>query len=133
MLQITILKKLDYIQNEALRLATGALTGTRNDILEIECGIPPLHLHRLERQLILANKINSIPEHPARNVLTENWTNYYGKFTRNTSPLLNIVKQFVEDNPLHIIINDIGLLGNKEPWNYKEIEIDLSLSYYLNK
>jgi hypothetical protein len=47
----SFLKKLDGIQNAALRLALGALRSTLARELELEAGIPPLHLRRQEHTL----------------------------------------------------------------------------------
>jgi hypothetical protein len=56
----TSLKKLQIIQNTALRLALGALQSTPAQDLEVEAGVPPLKFRRIEQTAKYWTRIKAI-------------------------------------------------------------------------
>ena len=52
--------KLDFIQENALRICCGSMTGCAHSSLQVECGQPPLRLRRRRLQADYAVKILSI-------------------------------------------------------------------------
>ena len=66
------LKRVDIIQNQAMRIATMAMKSTPINALEVECGLQPLKLRREE--LILKYWVRSSPlgdKLPINDLLTE--------------------------------------------------------------
>ena len=78
--RITNKKKLNVIQNNALRLATGALGCTNIKKLEVESDVPPLQTHRDFVSLNYGMKILSDLKHPTRECLI-NYNRY--EYTHN--------------------------------------------------
>jgi len=76
-------KKLDVIQMQALRIASGAMCGTANSAidLQVDMGEPPLQLRRLQQQLQYAAKVKSTHDHPTSTVFEGHWTIRWGKYT----------------------------------------------------
>ena len=71
-------KKLDVIQMQALRIASGAICGTANSAIQVDMGEPPLQLRRLQQQLQYVAKVKSTHGHPTRKVFEGHWTIIWG-------------------------------------------------------
>jgi ribonuclease HI len=61
--------KLDKIQMQALRVSCGAMKGTSNNSLQVECGEQPLSLRRLNLLNKYSIKIRAIKHHAAATIL----------------------------------------------------------------
>jgi len=121
---------LDILQNKALRIACGAFKTTPIDSLQVDCGIQPLRLHRLENQLKLSVKIKATKNHVSTSVIGDHWTLHYGNFTFNSKPLYLKTKKHLEN--LSITACSASL-GDIPPWLYKTIKTDKSLRYEVSK
>ena len=77
------LKKLSVVQNNCIRIATGALKGSCIKSLEVEANIPPLNLHFEKINLRLAASILEHKHHPIRWVIED-----FYKYTTYTHPHL---------------------------------------------
>jgi len=121
---------LDRLQNKALRIACGSFKTTPIDSLQVDCGIQPLHLHRLEKQLKLAVNIKSTENHVCKAVIEDHWTLHYGNFTFNSKPLYLKTNQHLDN--LSITASSASL-GDVPPWLYKAIKIDKRLHNEVSK
>ena len=65
------IKMLDPIQNEALRLCLGAYKTSPVGSLEVEAGVPPLHLRREQLALQYVLKLKANPANPAYKCIFE--------------------------------------------------------------
>ena len=70
------LKRVERIQNAALRLATGAYKGTPALSLNVECNMPPLEFRRQEMQLKYWARSYPLGENLPINKLTQNLVIY---------------------------------------------------------
>ncbi|XP_052280746.1 uncharacterized protein LOC127878267 [Dreissena polymorpha] len=66
---------LDKVQNQALRIITGATKSTPIAFMEKLTGIQPLHERRQTKVLLQAEKFKSLPDHPIKARLTEGTKN----------------------------------------------------------
>ena len=89
-------ERLDSIQAQALRIASGAARGTASAALQVDMGEPPLQIRRLQLQLQYAVKVKSFKNHPARKVFEPHWTVRYKKFDRNSELIYYKVIDFIE-------------------------------------
>lgn len=125
------LDRLEHLQNQAMRIATGAMHGTRTDALQVDCGITSLCLRRLAQQIDFAVKIKSTADHVSEDVLLDHWTNHYGKFKLNNLPFRCKTDKFFQDNPnLNYAPTALGKL---QPWLYKEIIVNTDLANHVSK
>ena len=124
-------KKLDVIQMQALRIASGAICGTANSAIQVDMGEPLLQLRRLQQQLQYAAKVKSTHDHPTRKVFEGHWTIRWGKYNENTAPIYSKVHDFF------VLINDITWEAPRyppePPWRRKELCVDISVSKEGNK
>ena len=67
----TVVESLDSIQNECLRIATGALRTSPILPLLVECDVLPLRLRRCDLTLRYCLKVSSTPGHPCRPLLSD--------------------------------------------------------------
>lgn len=121
---------LETVQNKALRIACGCFKTTPIDSLQVECGILPLHLRRLQAQLKCAVKINSTENHVSSSVANDHWTLHYGNFAHNSEPMYTKIK-----NHMNILTTTVSspVLGNVPPWLYKPIKLDKTLTVEISK
>ena len=121
---------LDRIQNQALRLCTGALRCTSIEALEVDCGLFPLDLRRHMKQVKCA----------LHYIYSDNITSECFKdcellksslFKDNFKPIFAKVKEIIEYS-IPGAIPDI-LVGNFPPWEGDKIEVDLSLHDIISK
>ncbi|XP_052249844.1 uncharacterized protein LOC127857490 [Dreissena polymorpha] len=86
---------LDKVQNQALRIITGATKSTPIAFMEKLTGIQPLHERRQTKVLLQAEKFKSLPDHPIKARLTEGTKNRLkrGSFVHQVKTLN---RQFVQ-------------------------------------
>ena len=77
-------RRLDKIQYQALRIATGAMTSTSLVALQVETGETPLQLRRLELQIKYGVIVNTVRDHPAAKVMNTDWKVNRGRFKLGT-------------------------------------------------
>ena len=123
-------KRLESIQYQALRICCSARFGTSLESLQNELGEMPLKYRRLENIIKLTIKIKSNENHTAKEILQDNWRNYYGSYNGNKQPIRTKVQDFyskyrVEENYIKIQATP--------PWLDKDYIIDLSLTKRVKK
>ena len=125
------LNQLDRIQNAALRICCGAMKCTSTSALQVECNEMPLKLRRLQQQIELAIKVKSSQSHPANPVFLDHWTLHYGNYTDNNKPITVKVSTFFDSSDQTTVRSP--KLTTKPPWTTKILEVDTSLTTYVNK
>ena len=117
------LKKLDPVNNEALRICTGAFRTSPANSLQVEAGSPPLDLQREQQLLRYILKIESHPEYSTTlNVLDEANDPYYEDQYQHMVPTgtrARKIKQRLEFDPDPVQ----GLIAETPPWQLTEINI----------
>ena len=88
-------EKLDKIQAAALRICCGAMKGTPNASLQVECGEMPLELRRLSFSLKYREKIQTISNHPTTDILKKTWRAF--KTNKKRATFLKIIDQHVDE------------------------------------
>jgi exonuclease III/ribonuclease HI len=126
----TTKKIIDKIQSRALRICCGAMPSTSIAAMQNECGENPLKYRRLEAQIKQAIKIKTLPNHPAKDILEDHWTLFYGNFRSQREPMAVKIKDFFEINKHSY--EEIEIQPSP-PWLLKTVEIDLSISERINK
>ena len=71
----TTFKPIQVIQNNCLRIATGALKNVKIETLEVESGVYPIKYHFDKICLRTAATIISMKEHPLRHIINEYYIN----------------------------------------------------------
>lgn len=89
--------KLQRIQNRALTMCCGAMTGTSVAALQVECNEMPLNLRRLAQQIKFAVKVRSTDNHIAKHIFEEHWTAAYGKFKNHSQPMAKKVEEYFQN------------------------------------
>ena len=118
------LKKLNSIQNRCLRICCGALKITGSQLLEVECGIPPLYLQRKSLQLKYTTRtlVSQLPV----DLFSKGWQYFYGSYASHNSPFINKIEDFF----CQVSFQDIGK-HKALPiplWDFPDLIIDTSLS-----
>jgi ribonuclease HI len=127
----THLKKLDRIQSLALKICLGATKNTPLEILQAELDEPPLHLKRLQHQLTTIARAKFTPNHPAKSITEDHWTNHYSK-CKAANPSI-----YTKTSPYHKAIFSLNIESPHSsqiaPWNNKPVTTDDSLTQEIKK
>jgi len=123
-------RRLDVIQSQALRIATGAMTSTSLSALQVETGEPPLQIRRLGQQIKYAVKVTAAPGHPAASVVVPDWKVDRGHYKPGTEPLVAKVADFMET---HQVICQEPKQIRRPPWTLKRPKIDIELADVISK
>ena len=126
------LKKLEPIQNQALRLALGAFHTSPIPSLNALCSEPPLHIRRTKLALSYSSKLLGHPENPAYKTVFK--TKYDKKYLNKESIIkpmsCRIAKNVVDGK---IPFDDRHVLPGVDlafpPWETPAINTDLELSF----
>ena len=125
------LKKLDLIQSAALKTCLGAIKNTPLEILQTELNEPPLDLRRLHHQISTITRSKLTPNHPAKNITEDHWTNHYSKFKIKNPSI------YIKTLPYHDRLFNLNIETTKlpptPPWQNKHIAIDDSLTREIKK
>ena len=117
------LKKLNPVNNEALRICTGAFRTSPASSLQVEAGSPPLDLQRDQQLMRYILKIESHPEYSTTlNVLDETNDPYYNDQYQHMVPTgirARKIKQRLEIDPDPVQ----SLMAEIPPWQLTEINI----------
>ena len=123
------LRKLDAVQNQALRLCLGAFRTSPVDSLHVEANEMPPHLRRQKLALQYALKIKSTPNNPVHDtIFNPNYAPLYEK-KPNTIPSFGIrIKESLQK-----VCNDPNIIAQNEipeipPWTLPSAVVDLSLT-----
>ena len=108
----TVLKELDPVQNEALRICTGAFRSSPVTFLQVEAGVPPLSLQRDEQCLRYLLRVESCSEYiEDLNVLCDQYDTIYEQDKQHLTPIgtrsRNMKKELdFSPDPIHNCIPD---------------------------
>ena len=124
------LKRLDIIQNQAMRIATRAMKSTPINALEVECGLKPLKLRREE--LIFKYWARSSPlgdTLPVNDLLTEHGC-YLTKRARKIWPYSRTAQKLVEE---YSIPTDIQPPSYASKWDLNFETPSFQIKSYIGK
>ena len=122
--------RFDQVQATALKICCGSARGTALSALQNECGELPLDLSRHRQQLRYAIKVKSTENHPSSQVLSDHWTNHYGKCNENRMSIYSNTRTFFDRYTLEI---NKSKVTQEPPWHVESLVIDKSLSRVLKK
>ena len=90
--------KLDRIQSKAAtdNNLCGAFCFTSIAAMQVECGEMPLEIRRTQQELNFAIKLKATARHPAESILGRNRLSLSHKFTENSKPLYQKVKDILD-------------------------------------
>ena len=120
---LSTLKKLDPVNNEALRICTGAFRSSPANSLQVEAGSPPLDLQREQLLLKYILRLESNPEYALMlNVLDEANDSTYDDDNQHMVPIgtrARKIKQNLEfyPDPIQCLVAEIP------PWQLSETNI----------
>lgn len=127
----TLLKKLETIQNTAIRISSGAHRTSPITSLQIECSIPPLNTRRDKLLMKYAYKIKSIKKHLNYNIL---WNNTETRTNRNnylSKTVHNRTKKVLTNLEIEANTCSYFQLPPSAFWILPQVKIDLQLSKYI--
>ena len=126
----SVMQKLDAIQSQCLRLICGAIRCTPVPALEVECGIPPLSLHREFLLDKAAAKYHLSPDNPTCECFEDNYLLHYGKFTPQGRP----IKLKTDEAIIHLPKAFTNKTGDIiPPWEYHQPYYDTHLHNLFTK
>jgi ribonuclease HI len=117
--------RLDKIQNQALRVACGALRSTPIEALQVECACPPLQLRRTGALLLYFLKA-SAHDIPSKHCFEHTW------YTDSTKCEVVSKKLFQYEFMENLVINK-GTISPIPPWHFPEAIVDLFLQNNVKK
>lgn len=128
----TQLKKLEVIQNKALRLAIGALPSTPGYLLELEAGITPLNLRRQQQILKYRSRVKSRPNNPVNKLLN---TGFFAsrKFKNPTLPFGAVSELLVEGSGIDKMEVASHHPCTAPPWTLSNPTVDINLQNLVKK
>lgn len=129
------LKKLDVINNQGMRLATGALRTTPVESLHAETGVMKLEIRRSYLGMAYLTKVMSNPDHPAFQdwqLMTERMNK--GRPAQNPNRACFMARTLVEyqkiSNCSNITHIEDTLFSRNPPWLIKNTTFDLHLTQF---
>ena len=127
------LKMLNTIQNQGLRLATGAFRTSPETSLHVETNTMPLELRRKQLTLQYATKIGSTPQNPVFNCLFQTSEMIIQKTKKNKTAIKPIGLRIKSDLK-KINFHPQNLMTHKTPnpplWELTGANIDLELTKF---
>lgn len=125
------INKLEVLQNSAMRIACGSISGTLISAMQVECGLPPIDLLLLKHSINYFNIIKFTDNHVAASVVQDHWTVHYGNRKQNANLLCNKIVPFYTEN--NNIICKTPICPSLPPWRKKSIVTDIDLSLEISK
>jgi len=126
----TLLKKIDSIQYQALRIVTGGLHMTSLAALQIECGEPPLEFRRQmfvdKYKFYLQTRKDN---HPTKNILLNCWQYESNSWKQNEGPLMNRACTL---EILNFETQEDGI-PSTPPWHFVKPNVSFSIHNQVNK
>ena len=123
-------RRLDTIQYQALRIATGAMTSTSLADLQVESDETPLQLRRLEQQIKYGIMVKTIQDHPATKGINTDWKVDRGRFKPETKPLITKVEEFFTK---HNQQYEARKPHSQPPWTLQQPNVDIKLADIIKK
>ena len=105
---------LDKVQNQALRIVTGCMRSTPIKTMEETTAIQPLYQRRDAKNMILAEKIKCLPDHPMRERMTNLTKNRLKRssFVHESKRLERAHQEHMPTSTLPLTFSDL-----QQPWN----------------
>ena len=124
------LRRLDVVQNQALRICLGAFRTSPIDSLHVEANEVPICLRREKLSLQYAIKIKSTRNNPVHQTIFDPYYEELYLIKPNTIPPfgLRIKETFEHLCEENSVANSI--ISETPPWQYPEINVDVSLLKY---
>lgn len=128
----TVLKKLDIIQNQCLRIASGAFRTSPIISLQICTGTTSLDIRRQTFTLKAAIDILYKKYHPTNHLYRkETLIDDYNRKTQSTKPLVYRAQLLAENINFTLpIVPEQQIYQEKPPWTLKTCSINLSLTKF---
>ena len=126
----TLKNKLEVVQNQALRLCSGALSCTSISALQVDCGILPLDLRREYLQVKCSIQYLYFDNHVTQGCYKDCYEFHYGKYREHFAPIALKVQDFVDALPLarkQIVVDNFPF------WEISDFEICLNLHDVISK
>jgi len=123
------LRRLDTVQNQALRLCLGAFRTSPITSLHVEANETPMHLRRKKLAIQYALKIRSTPNNPVYDSIFN--LRYKEQYERSPTKIPSFAVRIEDD--LHQIGVDQNIIVSSgvpdiPPWLFPEVDLDVSLS-----
>ena len=127
-------KKLVVLQNNCLRLCTGALKSTPVSVLQITNKEQPLELRKLELQVKFLYKI--LKDNIFIQNTTDCWKNHYGNQNTNKQALMKRIANIIPIEQLETFYDDYKIQTKVFPipiWHIPDIQVNLELVNKIDK
>ena len=118
----SIKKRLDVIQNKALRIACGAFCSTAASALQVETGELPLSLRRSQQEIKYTVKVKATEGHPAASVTEFHWTTLSKKFKPSNLPIYSKTGEYFSESSTEIA--NSPALPDEPSWHLKACSVD---------
>ena len=125
------IKMLDPIQNEGLRLCTGAYATSPIESLEVEANIPPLQLRREQLALQYITKLRAHPTNPAYScIFNPECTDLFMKKPKTSAPLGIRIQEALDQSNIDFDGIAVSQIPEIPPWTYEPLFVNWELSQY---
>lgn len=125
------LKSIDTIQNNAIRIATGAFKSSPIKSLHCIANEPPLTHRRKNLTLSYAIKVMAVAEHlNSENITTRRYESIFYHNQKISQPIYERVHNLCSELNYTIPISLPIITSNQPPWTVNTVNIDLHLSEY---
>ena len=121
--------RLNAIQAQCLRIATGALRTTPHSALLVECGEMPLQLRRTVQQAKAGVKYIYSEDNPTTESFQESWYSSYGRFDKHFALIYDKTKDIIHRLPKAHVYNTVDPI----PYWIYNISVDLRLCEQVSK
>jgi hypothetical protein len=129
--RVSYISKLDPIQNQALRLCTGAFRTSPIDSLQVEAGEPPLYARRRKLSLFYVCKLKASPGNPAYTcVLDPSCKTLFDNKPKAIAPLGIRILPYLEELPVKLDIIGVTQYPKTPPWVLETPKVIFELTKY---
>ena len=125
-----ILKSLDPIHHQGLRIALGAFRTSPAQSLYVEAGEPSLRHRRLKLSMTYFLKLKSLPDNPCHNVINNPPPSELFERTKTISPFGTRTLPHIEEANIERNSIDSQYERTPPPWENSNIMFDISLSCF---
>lgn len=127
----SILKKVNGVQSQALRIACGAFRTSPISALQVEMAEMPLEIRRIKLKMAYWCSVKGHADaHPVKDVVKESWEHEYASFNSFGWNADKVAKDIGIDG---IVMNHTVITPSVPPWMYKMPLVDLQLNIIKNE